>query len=642
MIKIPNWRNVVALVHDLGAAALAWLLAYLLRLNFELYYPYDEAIWRDLAWIVPLQGVIFWRLRMYRGLWRYASLPDLRRILIAIGLGTLAIALVIALFRLTYVPRSVMILYPILLAVFMGGSRIAYRAWKEGHLTRLSIAQAKRVVILGAGSAAADLLKGLGRNPEWQFVGLLDDDPTMLRREIHGLRVLGPLDALPKIASERGVELAVIAMPRATHRARRRALELCTKAGLATLTVPSYEDLVSGKVTISQLRPIELDDLLGRDPVALDTEGLAEWLRNKAVMVTGAGGSIGAELTRQILRFEPACLVAFDSNELALYTLEQELGSAQGETRLVYVIGDVKNRRRLEEAFANYRPATVFHAAAYKHVPLMEETNAWEAVQNNALGTWRLAQAAIAHGVEKFVLVSTDKAVNPTNVMGASKRLAEMVCQGVDSERTRFVAVRFGNVLGSTGSVIPKFRKQIADGGPITVTHPEIRRYFMSIPEAAQLVLQAGLMGQGGEIFVLDMGEPVKIVDLARDLIRLSGYTEDDIQIEFTGLRPGEKLYEELLADNETTLPTRHPKLRIMKAQHAPSGEFVADAVRWLEQDAQISDADVRVGLAKRIPEYRPETRSLGLSVGLVTENAVDDRLLVEPLAPRAIKDLTK
>jgi FlaA1/EpsC-like NDP-sugar epimerase len=437
-------------------------------------------------------------------------------------------------------------------------------------------------------------------------VGLLDDDPAKLRREIQGLRVLGPLDALPAIVAEHGVELAIIAMPGATHRGRRRALELCRQAGVAALTVPSYQDLVSGKVTVSQLRPIELDDLLGRDPVALDTEGLAEWLRGRTVLVTGAGGSIGAELTRQILRFEPSCLVAFEASELALYTLEQELAGRHPATRIAYVIGDVKSRRRLDDVFATYRPTAVFHAAAYKHVPLMEEANAWEAVQNNALGTWRVARAALAHGAEKFVLVSTDKAVNPTNVMGASKRLAEMLCRGLSDGNTRFVAVRFGNVLGSTGSVIPKFHKQIADGGPVTVTHPEIRRYFMSIPEAAQLVLQAGLMGQGGEIFVLDMGEPVKIVDLARDLIRLSGLTEDDIKIEFTGLRPGEKLYEELLANDETTAPTPHPKLRIMKADAKPARPFLDDAIDWLERDAVVPDAEVRAGLAARIPEYRP------------------------------------
>jgi len=605
-MRVSNWRSVVAMVHDLVAAGAAWVLGYLLRLNFELYYPYSEAVWRDLAWIVPLQGVIFWRLGMYRGLWRYASLPDLRRILIAVGLGAMSIALVIALFRVADVPRSVIVLYPILLAMMMGGTRVAYRAWKEGHLSRLPAAEAKRVVVLGAGAAAASLLKGVGRSPEWHFVGLLDDDPKKLRREMQGLRVLGPLDRLPAVAADHGVELAIIAMPGASHRARRRALELCREAGVAALTVPSYADLVSGKVTVSQLRPIELDDLLGRDPVALDTDGLAEWLRGRTVLVTGAGGSIGAELTRQVLRFEPACLVALEASELALYTLEQELGGERDGTRIAYVIGDVKNRHRLTDVFATYRPAAVFHAAAYKHVPLMEEANAWEAVQNNALGTWRVAQAALAHGVEKFVLVSTDKAVNPTNVMGASKRLAEMLCRGLSNGGTRFVAVRFGNVLGSTGSVIPKFHKQIADGGPVTVTHPEIRRYFMSIPEAAQLVLQAGLMGQGGEIFVLDMGEPVKIVDLARDLIRLSGFTEDDIRIEFTGLRPGEKLYEELLANDETTAPTPHPKLRVMKADARPTKAFLDDVAAWLEQDASVPDAEVRAGLASRVPEYQP------------------------------------
>jgi FlaA1/EpsC-like NDP-sugar epimerase len=326
------------------------------------------------------------------------------------------------------------------------------------------------------------------------------------------------------------------------------------------------------------------------------------------VAVTGAGGSIGSELCRQILKFGPRRLVAIEANELALYNLEQELGPRTGDTALAYVIGDVKNARRVDEVFALHRPSAIFHAAAYKHVPLMEDENAWEAVQNNSLGTWRVADAAIRHRIEKVVVVSTDKAVNPTNVMGASKRLAELLCQGLSTERTRFVTVRFGNVLGSTGSVIPKFRKQIAAGGPVTVTHPEIRRYFMSIPEAAQLVLQAGLMGMGGEIVVLDMGVPVKIVDLARDLIRLSGLSEDDIKIVFTGLRPGEKLYEELLADDETTLPTPHPKLRIMKAGAPPGIMWVAETVRWLETPRTPTAEEVRANLAARIPEYQPAT----------------------------------
>jgi FlaA1/EpsC-like NDP-sugar epimerase len=340
--------------------------------------------------------------------------------------------------------------------------------------------------------------------------------------------------------------------------------------------------------------------------VELDAAGLRDWLTGRTVLVTGAGGSIGAELCRQILRFAPAQLVALEMHELALYTIEQEFGAQSGATRLAYVIGDVRTKPRIDGVIAAHRPSVIFHAAAYKHVPLMEEENAWEAVLNNALGTWRVADAAVRHGVEKLVLVSTDKAVNPTNVMGASKRLAELLCQPLSDERTRCVSVRFGNVLGSTGSVIPKFRKQIAAGGPVTVTHPEIRRYFMSIPEAAQLVLQAGLMGRGGEIFVLDMGEPVKIADLARELIRLSGLSESDVRIEFTGLRPGEKLYEELLADDERTLVTPHPKLRVMKAQVAPSRAWVAEAVRWLESERLLADDEVRAGLLQRIPEYAP------------------------------------
>jgi FlaA1/EpsC-like NDP-sugar epimerase len=335
---------------------------------------------------------------------------------------------------------------------------------------------------------------------------------------------------------------------------------------------------------------------------------LSAWLQGRVVLVTGAGGSIGSELCRQILKFAPQRLVTLEANELALYNLEQELGPRAGATELAFVIGDVKSARRVDEVLAQHRPSAIFHAAAYKHVPLMEDDNAWEAVQNNTLGTWRVADAAIRHRVEKMVIVSTDKAVNPTNVMGASKRLAELLCQGLSAEKTRFVTVRFGNVLGSTGSVIPKFRKQIAAGGPVTVTHPEIRRFFMSIPEAAQLVLQAGLMGKGSEILVLDMGEPVKIVDLARDLIRLSGLTEDDIKIVFTGLRPGEKLYEELLADDETTLPTPHPKLRVMKADAPPGVAWIAETVRWLETPRTLAADEVRAGLAARIPEYQPAT----------------------------------
>jgi FlaA1/EpsC-like NDP-sugar epimerase len=416
------------------------------------------------------------------------------------------------------------------------------------------------VLVLGAGDTAVTLLKDLERSLEWRVVGLLDDNPARQGSLILGVRVLGPLEALPVWAGKLGIDHAIIAMPSASHTVRRRATNICGAAGMQVLTVPSFDDLVSGKVTVSSIRRVELDDLLGRDPVELDNEGLHQLLAEKAVLVTGAGGSIGAELCRQIARFRPRLLIMLELNEFALYGIEQEFAERHPGLKIVSAIGDVKDAARTTQVFSQHRPEVVFHAAAYKHVPLMEEDNAWEAVRNNVLGTCVVAEAAARSATQKFILVSTDKAVNPVNVMGASKRLAELVCQSLQhAGATQFVIVRFGNVLGSTGSVIPRFREQIARGGPVTVTHPDITRYFMSIEEAAQLVLQAGLMGKGGEIFVLDMGEPVKIVDLAREMIRLSGFAEDEIKIAYTGLRPGEKLYEELLADGEHTVATPHP-----------------------------------------------------------------------------------
>ena len=404
-----------------------------------------------------------------------------------------------------------------------------------------------------------------------------------------------------------GVRTVIIALPSAAHVVRRRVAELCAAAGVEALTVPSYDDLISGRSKLTTIRHVELDDLLGRDPVVLDSAGLSEWLGGRVAMVTGAGGSIGAELCLQIARFKPERLVLFDISEFALYNVQQTLQDTYPHLPLSTIVGDVKHASHVEQVLARERPSVVFHAAAYKHVPLMEETNAWQAVRNNAFGTWALARAAVAARVEKFVLVSTDKAVNPTNVMGASKRLAEMVCQSLQNGTTQFVIVRFGNVLGSAGSVIPRFREQIARGGPVTVTHPEITRYFMSISEAAQLVLQAGLMGRGGEVLVLDMGEPVRIVDLARDMIRLSGADPDKIRIVFTGLRPGEKLYEEPLALEEATLPTPHPKLRIAKARSADAAT-VGQIVSWLQRDRESPDTEVRVWLKSWIPEYTPRT----------------------------------
>jgi FlaA1/EpsC-like NDP-sugar epimerase len=396
-------------------------------------------------------------------------------------------------------------------------------------------------------------------------------------------------------------------MPGATHRQRKRAVDLCNAAGLAVMTVPSYADLVSGRVSVSALRNVELDDLLGRDPVALDDAGLRGLIEGKCVLVTGAGGSIGSELCRQIVRFAPARLVLLDLSEFALYAIEQEFRDRYPEVVVSPQIGDAKAEARVADLFARYRPQLVFHAAAYKHVPLLEGGNAYQAVANNVLSTVVTARAAQAAGAEKYVLVSTDKAVNPTSVMGASKRLAELACQALArADGTQFVTVRFGNVLGSTGSVIPRFREQIARGGPVTVTDERMTRYFMTIPEAAQLVLQAALMGKGGEVFVLDMGEPVRIVDLARQLIRLSGFAEGDVRIEFTGLRPGEKLYEEPLADAERTLPTPHPKLRVARASASASHALLDEVLAWIDATRDPGPEAVRERLRAWLPEYQP------------------------------------
>ncbi len=399
----------------------------------------------------------------------------------------------------------------------------------------------------------------------------------------------------------------ILALPSSTTAVRRRAADLAVRAGARVFTVPGVDDIISGRVSVSSIRPLEIDDLLGRETVQIDTEHVHRMLAGQSVLVTGAGGSIGSELCRQLARFEPAKLILFEQSEFALYTLEQWFTVNRPDVALVSLAGDVKDAERVCQVFEMHRPQVIFHAAAYKHVPLMEVGNAWQAVRNNVLGTLCVAECAQRFDAERFVLISTDKAVNPTNVMGASKRLAEMACQALQAAggRTQFEVVRFGNVLGSAGSVIPKFQAQIARGGPVTVTHPEITRYFMSIPEAAQLVLQAAAMGGGGEIFVLDMGEPVRIVDLARNMIRLSGYSENDIRIEFSGLRPGEKLYEELLADAEQTRETPHPKLRVARSRPV-AVDFLASLRSWLERKATADDDEVRKELAARVPEYTP------------------------------------
>ena len=610
---LKNPRSLSAFIHDIMVTIFAWILAYWLRFNFNIPPNFYYSMWFNLLWILPLQVSLFFIFGLYQGVWRFASTPDLKRILKAISIGGFLMAAICLMLKpFGVIPRSVLVLSPILLLLLMGASRFAYRAWKEHRLYGGMSAQGKPVIVLGAGEAAISLVRDLARSKAWQVIGLLDDDKTIVGRRLESVKVLGPIKDLPNIAEKYQVAHVIVAMPSALHQQRRAAVEIANAAGLTVLTVPAFDDLMSGKVSISQIRKVEVEDLLGREPVQLDTLGLQELIENQVVLVTGAGGSIGSELCRQILKYHPYQLICVDMSEFSLYSIEQEFSATinNSDAKIVYVTADVKNTHRVRSLLSQYQPAVVFHAAAYKHVPLMENTNVAEALSNNVLGTYIIASACKDNNVSKFVLVSTDKAVNPTNVMGVSKRLAEMVCQGLQNGgNTKFVIVRFGNVLGSSGSVIPKFREQIANGGPITITHPEITRFFMSIPEAAQLVMQAGLMGDGGEIFVLDMGEAVKIVNLARDMIRLSGLQSEDIKIVYTGLRPGEKLYEELLADDEHTLSTPHQKLRIASARSVDA-LWVKKLLKWIESIQGADEQLIKAGLKTWVEEYQIDLKN--------------------------------
>jgi FlaA1/EpsC-like NDP-sugar epimerase len=605
------WLSFSAFLFDLSAVAGSWLIAYLLRFNGSIPYDFRVGALRSLLWVLPVYGMMFRIFGLYRGMWVFASLPDLVRISKAVIAGALVAMVVSVLVQPSpIVPRSVLVVSPLFLFLAMGGSRALYRATKEFYLYGGLVAQGKPVVVLGAGNAGASLARELSRSSEWRLVGLLDDDVSKHGREIYGYKVLGPISELPRMAEELKTEYAIIAIPSASVDVQRRVATLCVRAGVRALVLPALTAVTQGQAFLSRVRQIDLEDLLGRDPVMIDTDDVEALLKNRVVMVTGAGGSIGSELCRQILRFGPVQLVAFDVSEFSIYRLNEELCDKYPKVSVVPIIGDVKDSLLLDQVMARYSPHIVFHAAAYKHVPLMEEVNAWQAVRNNVLGTYRVARAAIRHDVARFVLISTDKAVNPTNVMGASKRLAEMVCSSLQQQgarRTQFETVRFGNVLGSAGSVIPKFQEQIARGGPVTVTHPEITRFFMTIPEASQLVLQASSMGRGGEIFILDMGKPVRIADLAHDLIRLYGFTDEQIRVVFTGLRPGEKLYEELLADDETTTRTPHPKLRIARAREVPDS-LIDNLLPWLMQHRVPTDDEVRRDLRRWVVEYQPAT----------------------------------
>jgi FlaA1/EpsC-like NDP-sugar epimerase len=595
-------RALAAALHD-GAALVVACTAATLLLDVN---GADRDLVTVFVAAVPIQIAINFLFGVYQGIWRYTSLPDIQRIVFAVFTGTVAISVALRAMGLdtTFSYREY-VLYPLFLVAVMSMSRMAYRSFKEWALYGRG-EQGAPVIVMGAGDAAVGLVKDLSRSHEWRVVGFLDDDEKKRGRLLHGVRVLGPLEDLPRYSQRLKLRHAIIAMPSVTYKVRRRVVEICKRANVAIMTVPTLND-PGGKPP--RIRKVAVEDLMKRESVTLDDAGLHDLLTGQVVMVTGAGGSIGSELCRQIAAFQPAMLVLYEASEYAMYRVDEQLREAFPDMLVQSVVGDIKNVRRVNQVMHQFSPSLVFHAAAYKHVPLMEEDNAWEAVQNNVWGTYVVARAAIEHGVKKFVFVSTDKAVNPTNVMGATKRLAEMVCQALQANSTtRFEMVRFGNVLGSAGSVIPKFQEQIDRGGPVTITHPEMVRYFMSIPEAAQLVLQAGCMGLGGEVFVMDMGEPVRIVDLARDMIRLSELLESDIRIVYTGLRPGEKLFEELLADDEHTRATPHPKLRIAKAREV-SPDWLDGLLAWLSQDRIPGDSEVRRDLKRWVPEYHSQVR---------------------------------
>jgi len=610
LTRLRPRRGPVSLLLDVGVVAVAWQLTYLFRLGFERWFSarpgYDLAV---LAGVLAVYAAMLLTLRVPKGMWRFSGFGEVQRLALACcGAGLLSATLVLML-HLHGIPRAVLALHPVFTLMLLAMMRMGYRMLYEHMRSRISGSahEQRRALVMGAGDAGRLLVAGIQHSQGWVVVGFLDDDSAKLGGRVAGLPVLGPLQAAPRLAGVHGITHLIVALPAATAADRRRALDLAAQTGLPVLTVPSGAELLSGR-RVNEVRDIEPEDLLGREPVVLDEGGISECLSGKVVLVTGAGGSIGSELCRQVARFGPQRLVLYELSELALYTIEQELSERFPHLPLVRLIGDVKDLAQLRRGFVRFRPQIVFHAAAYKHVPLMEEGNAWMALCNNTLGTYHAALAAAEVDAERFVLISTDKAVNPTNVMGATKRAAELVISQMAAQghATRFMAVRFGNVLGSSGSVIPKFKAQIARGGPVTVTHPDITRYFMTIPEAARLVVQAAAIGETGRVYVLDMGEPVKIVDLARDMIRLSGRSVDELRIEFSGLRPGEKLYEELLSSSDCTLPTAISRLAIARLDDRPAAARVFDWLQPLVAQA-LDDEAVRTALRELLGDaYRP------------------------------------
>lgn len=610
MNRIGIWKFILsrwsALAHDLAWVPAAIYLGFWLRFNLSAIPPaYLDGAHKFVIIALPIQGFLLWFFGLYRGFWRFASLPDLTRIIKSVTLGSLLITLTSSLlFRLEGIPRSVLLLYPLLLTIGLIGPRVLYR-WLKDNRWQLQKSEGQRTIIVGAGRAGELLLRDIIHRADYLPVAIIDDNPKAHGREIHGVRVLGNLAEMGTIIRRLEVDIVLVAIPSATRETIQRIVNICTEIPVPCQTLPSLIELSGQQVEANRLRPVTLEDLLGRESVVLDTGAIANYLTGKKILITGGGGSIGSELCRQVAKLKPARLTIFENSEFNLYSIERQLRARQPGLLLDAVLGDVKNMARVDWVFRNFQPEVVFHAAAYKHVPMLE-TNPSEGVFNNVFGTKVVADAANHHGASRFVLVSTDKAVNPANVMGTTKRIAELYCQNLAGRsRTRYITTRFGNVLGSAGSVVPLFEEQIRQGGPVTVTHPEISRYFMTIPEAVGLILQAGSMGQGGEIFVLDMGQPVLIRSLAEQLIRLSGLKpEKDIAIVYTGLRPGEKLHEEIFHDRENLMKTAHPKLLLAESRRV-EWAWLTTEFESLAEAAQSRDVTLLLQhLQNIVPEF--------------------------------------
>ena len=629
--QLKNPKFYFMILCDSAIFVLALVAAYLIRFEFAMSLDDIWQLRKTLLWIVPLKLFIFFGLGLYRGMWRFTGVRDFWKLAQACFVSMLLImAIVLFIYRFEGFSRAVFILDGGLTFFLAGGLRMAIRLYfasqmrfqENGRLFYQPKHQT-RVLIVGAGAAGEKILREIFENYQihYDVVGFIDDDPVKQGRSIHGVPVLGHLDDMHRIIAGKNIDEILIAIPSASGEEMRRIIDICKGCNILYKTLPGIGEIIDGRVSVKVLRDVRYEDLLGRPPVQLDTTGIRSYLDGRTILITGCGGSIGSELCRQVIKYQPHSLILVDASEANLFHIQMELQHELYYQNCTTILGHVQDRQLMTSVFRKFRPKVVFHAAAYKHVPMLEK-NPWEAVTNNIVGSQIVMELAAECDVKRFVLVSTDKAVKPTNVMGASKRVAELLLQSFQGNNTKFVAVRFGNVVGSSGSVIPLFRRQIEQGGPVTVTHPDVNRYFMTIPEAAQMIIQAGAMGEGGEVFILKMGTPVKILDMARDLIRLSGKEPDkDIKIVFTGLREGEQLYEELITVGEGIGPTKHEKIMVLRSDGFSNGlKSPAELHDWLNSELkQLYDLSlhhdsraIKRKLQEIVPEYSPqETESI-------------------------------